>query len=592
MCLRESGTGMKMSNKVPQSGPQRDAETFNGSHLPVAAAERTRGLNEVRRAMSRKRKWLFGLGLTCLLGVVAIFIAAAVLSRRFEPYIREQAVQYLSKRFDSEVEIADLRVRMPKTSPLRLLLTRGTGALVRVEGEDISLRHKGRRDVAPLFTMKAFACEVDLGTLFDTPKRVRLVSLDGMEIHVPPKGERSGFGGSSQKQPQQAESPTQPTVIIEEVAVRNAKLVLLPKDKRKTPLQFDIHGLRLHSAGAGVAMKYDAVLTNPKPPGEIQSKGSFGPWAAGEPGDTPLRGDYTFENADLGVFAGIAGILTSTGQFEGSLSSVAARGQASVPDFRLKMSGNRVPLSTRFEVLVDGTNGNTILKPVLARLGTTDFTTSGGVIKHEGDLRRAIRLDVFMPKGNLPDLLRLAMKGSPFMEGQILLRTKINIPPLTEKVREKLELDGHFQVSHGKFLRSGIQDKIDGLSRRGQGQPKNEEIDQVVSGMKGAFKLDNEVISFRSLSFGVPGADVSLTGNYDLDKDLLDFHGTLKLRAKVSQTMTGWRRWALKPVDPLFAKEGAGTFLRIKVDGRSDKPNFGLDRGKSEQERAREASHN
>jgi hypothetical protein len=47
----------------------------------------------------------------------------------------------------------------------------------------------------------------------------------------------------------------------------------------------------------------------------------------------------------------------------------------------------------------------------------------------------------------------------------------------------------------------------------------------------------------------------------------------------------------MKPVDPFFAKEGAGTFLRIAVDGTSRKPSFGLARSKKkdapEAERAR-----
>ena len=264
-----------------------------------------------------------------------------------------------------------------------------------------------------------------------------------------------------------------PVVIIREVAVNNAKLVILPKDKKKFPLQFDIHRLRLWSAGIGIASRYEALLTNPKPPGTILSKGTFGPWKADEPSDTPLSGEYTFEKADLSVFSGIAGILNSTGRFEGNLSAITARGQAVVPDFRLKKSGNPVALSTQFEVLVDGTNGNTILKPVVARR-MTDFTTSGGVIKHEGSQRRAISLDAPMPKGNLRDLLRLAMKGPPFMEGEIFLKTKIDIPPLTGKVREKLELDGQFRILEGKFLRSTIQDQLDNLSRRGQGQPQSE----------------------------------------------------------------------------------------------------------------------
>ncbi len=241
------------------------------------------------------------------------------------------------------------------------------------------------------------------------------------------------------------------------------------------------------------------------------------------------------------------------------------------------MAGNPVPLSVRFNVLVDGANGNTILKPVIATLGSTNFTTSGGIIRHEAGLPRAISLDVSMPNGDLRDVLRLAMHGEPFMEGRLALKTKIDIPPLTGKVREKLKLDGHFEVHDGKLLRSNIQNQINGLSRRAQGNPQAAESDQAVSQMAGVFQLDNAVIHFSQLSFGVPGAKLDLAGNYDLDADSLAFGGTVKLQATVSEMVTGWKRWALKPVDRFFEKEGAGTFLRIRIGGTSRKPKFGLD---------------
>ena len=527
--------------------------------------------------MMRKRKWLIRIAVATMLGIVALFVTASILARRFEPYIRELAIEYLSKRFDSDVELATLRVHLPKTSPLRLLLTKGRGALAHVEGEGISLRHKGRRDLPPMFAMKKLRFEVDLGMLFDTPRTVQSVLLQGMEISIPPKGERPELSAGSSPEKTRG---SQTWVLIKDVTIQDARLLILPKDRKKVPLEFFIHNLRLNSAGMGVAMLYNAALTNPRPPGAIHAVGSFGPWNAEEPGDTPLSGNYTFEKADLGVFAGIAGILNSTGHFNGTLNSIHANGQASVPDFRLKMAGNPVPLVTQFEALIDGTNGNTILQPVRATLGSTKFTTSGAVIKHESDLRRTISLDVSMPQGDLGDVLRLAVKGTPFMEGQIFLKTKIDIPPIVGKVRDRLKLDGRFEVRNGRFLHSTAQDDIDSLSRRGQGQPDSEEIDEVVSEMKGTFKLENEVIRFGSLFFGVPGAKVDLKGSYDLNQDALDFHGTLKLQAKVSQTMTGWRRWALMPVNPFFAKEGAGTFFRIIVTGTSKAPKFGLDRGK------------
>ena len=525
--------------------------------------------------MTRRKKWLLlSVGLAAAAMLAGMLIAASVYARRFEPYIRQQAIQYLSQRFDSDVKIEALHVSLPGMSPLRMLFTQGRGSLAWIDGGGISMRQKGRSDVPPLFAIRKFSFAVDLGTLFDASKVVPTVTLEGLEINIPPKGDRPGFSSPRDQTAERTDHAKSP-VLIQYVSVKDATLVMLPRDPMKIPLRFPIHDLKLTSGGAGAAMKYHALLKNPRPPGEIHSYGTFGPWQAGEPGDTPLSGDYVFEHADLGVFVGVAGILKSTGRFEGQLNSVTARGEATVPDFRLKRSGNRVPLRTKFEVLIDGTNGNTILKPVVATLGSTHFTTSGAVFKNDGDRRRQIRLDVIMPNGDMRDILRLAMKGAPFMEGRLFLKTKLDIPPLNGKVQEKLRLDGRFEIREGKFLQSRIQDKIDGLSRRGQGQPNSKEIDEVISRMTGAFKLEDSVIDFTDLAFGVPGADVSLNGSYNLEGDKLDFRGALKLQARVSQTMTGWKHWLLKPVDPFFAKNGAGTFLKIKVVGSSKSPKFG-----------------
>ena len=282
-------------------------------------------------------------------------------------------------------------------------------------------------------------------------------------------------------------------------------------------------------------MKYDAALTNAKPPGEIQSKARSD---RGSPASLEIHRSMepiASTTRTLACFPASPALSTRQDDSKAVSRRSTVRGDATVPDFRLKRAGNPVPLRTSFEALVDGTNGDTVLKPVNGTLGSTSFTTSGGILKHEADIRRTISLDVLMPAGNLRDVLTLAMRGAPFMQGKIFLKTTIDIPPLTGKVREKLLLDGHFEISQGKFLRSTIQDQIDSLSRRGQGQPKNQEIDEVVSVMAGTFTLENEVITFRSLSFAVPGSGVDLAGSYDLGRDVLDFHGTLRLHATVSR---------------------------------------------------------
>src|SRR5678815_598267 len=143
--------------------------------------------------MNKKKKWLLGAGVAALVAVAGLFIAASIFSKRFQPYIRQQAIQYLSDRFASEVELQSLRVRVPGMSPIRLLLTRGHGVVALVEGERLALRHKGRRDVPPMFAMRKFSFKVDVGKLFEKTKVVRQVILDGMEITIPPPGQRPDF---------------------------------------------------------------------------------------------------------------------------------------------------------------------------------------------------------------------------------------------------------------------------------------------------------------------------------------------------------------------------------------------------------------
>lgn len=522
--------------------------------------------------MQRKTKWWLAAGLIGIpiAGGLTLLILAKKYSAQIEPYIKDQAVEYLRDRFNAEVQIGSLRIDVPALSPMKMYVSKGRGVIAAVQGTDINLKKDGK----PLFSMKSMRFEVDVGAVMEPDKAVQTVYLDGVEIIIPPKGQRPKLSTG----PPSKDAKT-PNVVIRQIYLSNAKLIIQPKDPKRVPLEFELHRVRLDDAGLANPMKYEAELRNAKPPGEIHSTGHFGPWDKDDPGSTPLDGDYKFERANLGVFNAIGGVLNSTGTFQGSLSEIYAKGEATVPDFYLKAVGNKLPLRTTFEVEVDGTNGNTILKPVHGTLGKTSFVTSGGVVKHDGDPRRTIALDVNMPAGRLEDVLLLAMKGNePFMSGLLQMNSKIMIPPLSGKVIEKLQLDGRFTIRDAKFLRSQMQDRIDKMSRQAQGEPENEAIDEVVSGMSGKFRLADKEIALHELAFGIPGAALRLDGTYDLGSEELDFHGDLRLDAKLSQTQTGWKRWALKPVDPFFAKNGAGLYTKIKITGTRKEPKFGRDK--------------
>ena len=95
--------------------------------------------------------------------------------------------------------------------------------------------------------------------------------------------------------------------------------------------------------------------------------------------------------------------------------------------------------------------------------------------------------------------------------------------------------------------------------------------------MKGQFELGNSKLTFSSLQYNVPGADIALNGVYTLDGNQFDFSGKARLNAKVSQLTTGFKSLLLKPVDPFFSKNGAGTEVPIKITGTRSEPKFGLD---------------
>ncbi len=100
--------------------------------------------------------------------------------------------------------------------------------------------------------------------------------MDGMQISIPPKESGSRFGNSEGEAPtdkRDADSKGSGTLVVEEVVATNTRLVILPKDTNRVPLVFNILQFALGGLQAGdVSMKYDAILTNPKPAGTILCK--------------------------------------------------------------------------------------------------------------------------------------------------------------------------------------------------------------------------------------------------------------------------------------------------------------------------------
>jgi hypothetical protein len=322
---------------------------------------------------------------------------------------------------------------------------------------------------------------------------------------------------------------------------------------------------------------------NPKPVGAIHSTGYFGPWQADDPRSSPVKGKYSFMHADLSTIKGIAGVLSSTGEYTGTLGNMVVDGETDTPDFQIAISGHPVPLHTEFHAIVDGTSGDTYLEPVKAQILHSSLIAKGSIMRVKDPNGHRVLLDVALDHARIDDLLKLGVRTEPpVMTGAARLHTTFDLSPGDAQVSERLRLAGTFHVSGAHFTNDKVQSKVDALSMRSQGHPKEAKDnipDNVLSEMNGVFKLSNGLLSFPKLHYEVPGTRVDLTGTYSLDGNQFDFHGKARMKAKLSHMVTGWKSIVLKPVDPFFSKHGTGTEVPVKVTGTKSEPHFGLDFG-------------
>src|SRR5262249_48157041 len=265
-----------------------------------------------------------------------------------QPYLRGRFIEVLREHYASDVALESLHISLFPDIELA-----GTG---------LTLRYRGRTDVPPLIQVKKITIHVGFFGVLKKPYRPDTVRLEGLQITIPPPPPNG-----QPQHPRLSGGSKIPDFLIGEVIADGTELIILARKPGKEPLTFDILKLRLYSAGTGTPMRFHATLTNPTPPGLIQSDGRFGPWDRDEPSQTPVRGSYTFKDADLSVFDGIAGILSSEGKYGGVLNHIIVDGTTDTPDFRVNISGNVVHLETKFNAVVDGTDGDTYLEPVNAR---------------------------------------------------------------------------------------------------------------------------------------------------------------------------------------------------------------------------------
>ncbi len=316
---------------------------------------------------------------------------------------------------------------------------------------------------------------------------------------------------------------------------------------------------------------------NPEPPGEIATRGEFGAWTKGRPGETPILGEYTFDRADLGVYGGIAGKLASNGKYAGVLKHIDIAGTTDVPDFEVRSGGHTVKLATQFTAFVDAVHGDTFLKRVDADFGRTNLIVAGSVAGTKERKGKSALLDLTARQGRIEDILALFVKErrAP-MSGAVAFKARAEIPPGKEPFLDKVKLQGTFGIDEGTFSKPETQKNVNELSAGARGENK-EDPETVLTDLKGRVVLDRGVARFSDLSFGIPGADARMYGTYNILNHKIDLHGRMRVDTKISKTASGIKALLLKAIDPFFKKKKKGEVVPVHITGTYEHPQFGLD---------------
>ena len=424
--------------------------------------------------------------------------------------------------------------------------------------------HHGNAEAKPLITIEKVTIRASyLGLL---SQRVSRITAEGMRVFIPAFGTGELF------------HTTRSQITVDEIVANGASVEFASRNPDKKPLRFDIHEAFLRDVGWKGPLSYRMKVHNPEPPGEVITQGKFGVWNQSDPGETPISGEYRFEQADLSVYKGIAGKLDSTGKFGGKLAHIDISGTTDTPDFEVKSGGHPVRLKTEFSAYVDATKGDTFLQHVEADFRKTHVVAQGSIATSRSGKGKTALIELNASQARIEDILLLFVKTSRApMSGSVRFEGRAEIPPGKQRFLEKMKLLGGFGIEGGTFAKPSTQEGVDKLSAGARGEKDPADPETVLTDLKGQVNLVAGTARFSDLSFGVPGAAARMKGTYNLISHHVDLRGQLEVDSKISNTTRGPKAFLLKIMEPFFKKKRKGEMVPVRISGTFEHPTFGLD---------------
>ena len=496
-------------------------------------------------------KWLLVTVLT-LLGVLAVGFVGLLIRWPFTP---QEVAKNLEEATGSKVQIATFqKIFLPFPGCVAGGLT---------------FRHGSDSKLPPVMTIERLHIRSSFFGLFG--KHITKIVADGVHVVLPPLGSETGAKPASD-------------IVVGELVAKNAVIEFSRKSSSDPRIEFLARRLSFKNLGRRTKITFYAAVRTPEPPGEAEVNGTLGPFKEGENPEAPIDGSYTFTSADLGKFPGIAGILASTGKFQGKLNHMEVEGQTDTPDFEVRESNHRVHLTTNFKALVNATNGDVELHGVDAHFLKSAVLTRGEIEgKSDQAPGKTASLDMFVREGRIQDLMMVFIKAphSP-LKGTVSLHAHAVLPPGKEPFLKKLRMEGDFGIDAARFTNAQTQQSIGTLSESARGKPPDDddkeknaaEAENLLSDLKGHVVLQNGIATFTRLSFAVPGAHAEMHGTYDLISEKIDLAGVLQMQAKLSDATTGIKSFLVKALSPFLKNNRPREPLPVTITGTYDHPSY------------------
>ena len=506
-----------------------------------------------------RRWWLVGTAVA----VLALVAAATVRwSGQLEPRLRDELEAWLSDRLGSDVSIDTVEVTL--------------GPQLHVTGRGLTVRIRHRPDLPPLVTVGSWSGAAHLDRL--RIRRFDELRLTDVRITIPP---RRLDDMRPPDRPRGGRPRRPPSMRIDRLVADHVVLGVMPRDEMREPHVWDIRDLRLDPFSFDAASPFSATVDTPLPDDRAHVTGTAGPWPRGHLHDLPLSGEYVLRGR-LDRVPGLHGALVVRGRALGTLDRLSTVGTATSAAAGLTWPGSDgLPFTARYRALFDATSSDVHIERMQVTAGRATVLADGHVVRQRGAKGRHVALHVAAARAEVGDLLRALIGGpSAPARGRVDLDATFDLPPGDDEVMDRAAVDVRFDLRDARFLHGSVQQALDQLSTRARGRPDDDAAPAPVR-VRGRARLGGGRVALAPIDLGIPGATVAGTGWYTLRAQTIGFHGVARLDASLAETQQGWRRWLLRPLSPLLAKEGAGTRLVLDIRGTRAAPDVDIDLGAS-----------